>query len=161
MRVLTGAAVAVIALFAAASANATIIYQTDFEAPAFTAGGIGGQNGWLTFGAPGASTIDTGAPIDGLQSLKITGSAAPGQSGPYHADPSGISKVTLSADLLLTDTGTANRAWQFSAIGAGLAGFTGGIDIDPNGTIHAITAGFGTIGSFSRNTVHRVDILLD
>lgn len=160
MRVLIGAAVAAATLVAAASADAAIIYQTDFESPAYATGALGGQNGWSTFGTAGAITVDSGAPIGGLQSARIFGNLAAGQSGPFHSDPSAISKITMSADILLT-SGIVQRDWQFSAIGGGLSGFTGGIDIDADGTIRAITSGFTHIGVFSRDVVHRVDILLD
>lgn len=163
MRVLLSASVAAAALFAAASANATIIYQTDFEAPNFAVGGINGQGGWATFSAPGASTIETVGAIGGLQSAKVTGSLTTGQTGPFHSDASAISLITVSADILLTSTTLPAdlRSWQFSAIGAGLTGFTGGIDIDANGNIRAITQGFTSIGVFSRDMIHRVDLLLD
>lgn len=143
------------------AAQATVIFQTDFESPAYATGVLSGQNGWNVFGNSAAVTVDSAAPITGLQSAKVTGSQIGSQTGPFHSDPSAISKVTVSADILLT-SGQAERQWQFSAIGAGLAGFTGGIDIDSGtGSIFAITNGFTTIGSFSRDTVHRVELLLD
>ena len=147
-------------LAAATAAQATVIFQDDFEAPAYAVGALAGQNGWGVFGSGAAVSVQNGFAISGAQSAKITGSLAAGQTGPYHADPSAISQVTLSADILLT-SGSQERAWQFSAIGAGLVGFTGGIDVDVGGNIRAITNGFGVIGSFSRDTVHHIDILLD
>jgi len=142
-------------------AQATVIFHTDFEAPDYAVGALAGQNGWQTFGSGGAVTVDNGAPIAGLQSAKIDGALVVGQSGPFRADASAISRITVSADILLT-SGQAERSWQFSAIGAGLVGFSGGIDIDANtNAIRAISNGFATIGSFSRDTAHHVDLLLD
>src|SRR6185436_10260753 len=123
------------------AAQASVIFQTDFEAPAYTTGGLAGQNGWAVFNNPAAVTVDDVTPIDGLQSAKVTGALAPGQTGPYHSDASGASKVSVSADILLTN-GDLRRGWQFSAIGAGLIGFTGGIDIGDNGDIVAISGSF-------------------
>ncbi|WP_293906751.1 PEPxxWA-CTERM sorting domain-containing protein [Phenylobacterium sp.] len=161
MRLVAGLAATTAALLMTSAAHATIIYQTDFEAPTYSTGLLGGQNGWSTFGSGSAVMVDDGMPIDGVQSAKITGALAGGQSGPYHTNPSGIAKVTVSADILLTHS-TADRGWQFSAIGPSLLGFTGGIDVDANtNAIRAITSGFTNIGTFSRDTKHRVDILLD
>lgn len=161
MRIVSGAVAAAVVLLAGTAAQATVIFQTDFEAPTYTVGLLGGQNGWSTFGSAAATTVDGGAPIGGAQSAKIDGAGAAGQSGPFRTDASGITLVTLSADILLTSS-TADRSWQFSAIGPGLLGFTGGIDIDAGtNNIRAITNGFATIGTFSRDVVHRVDILLD
>ncbi len=142
-------------------AQATVIFQTDFEAPSYTTGALAGQNGWQVFGNGNAATVDSTTPIGGLQSAKVTGALALSQTGPFHADASAISRITVSADILLTSS-QAERGWQFSAIGAGLAGFTGGIDIDPGtDNIFAITNGFTSIGTFSRDIVHHVDLLLD
>ncbi|HEX7946829.1 MAG TPA: PEPxxWA-CTERM sorting domain-containing protein [Phenylobacterium sp.] len=161
MRLVTGAAVAAAAFLAGSAAQATVIYSSDFEAPTYTTGLLAGQDGWATFGSGAAVTVDDGFAISGAQSAKITGSAAGGQTGPYHGNHSAIDKITVSADILLTSS-MADRSWQFSAIGAGLVGFTGGIDIDAGtNNIRAITNGFGVIGVFSRDTVHTVDLLLD
>jgi hypothetical protein len=161
MRLITGAAVAAVAFLAGSAAQATVIYSSDFEAPTYTTGLLAGQDGWATFGSGAAVTVDDGFAISGAQSAKITGAGAGGQTGPYHHDHSAIDKLTVSADILLTGS-TADRSWQFSAIGAGLAGFTGGIDIDAGtNNIRAITSGFGVIGTFSRDVVHTVDLLLD
>jgi hypothetical protein len=135
-------------------AQATVIFQTDFEAPGYTTGALAGQNGWQVFGASGAVSIDGSAPIAGLQSARIDGSQVLGQSGPFHTDASAIARITVSADILLR-SGQAERSWQFAALGAGLVGFSGGIDID------STTNGFATIGNFSRDAVHHVDLLLD
>lgn len=162
MRIVSGLAVSAVVLLAATAAQATVIYQTDFEAPDYAIGALGGQNGWQTFGSGAAVTVDGAAPIGGAQSAKITGALALGQSGPFHTDPSAIPLVTLSADILLTSSGANDRSWQFAAIGPGLLGFTGGIDIDAGtGAIRAITSGFPSIGTFTRGQVHRVDILLN
>lgn len=155
------AAAATALLLGGGAAQATVIYQTDFEAPTYSTGPLGGQNGWATFGNAAASSVTSVGAIDGLQSALVDSSLTAGQTGPFRADPSAIQKITVSADIMLTSS-AADRSWQFSAIGPGLLGFTGGIDIDAGtGTIHAITSGFGAIGVFSRDVTHRVDLLLD
>ena len=57
-------------------AQATVIFQSDFEAPSYSTGALAGQNGWQVFGASSAVTVDSTAPIDGLQSAKINGALA-------------------------------------------------------------------------------------
>ena len=162
MRFVTGLAASAAVLLAASASQATVIFQTGFEAPEYVTGALAGQNGWKVFGAGAAVTVDDAAPISGGQSAKVTGSLAPSQTGPWHTDPSAIPYVTLSADILLT-SGSAQRGWQFAALGPGLIGFMGGINVSSAGGVFAITntPGVGSLGTFSRDTVHRVDILLD
>lgn len=162
MRFITAFAASAALALVAGSAQATVIFQTGFEAPEYTTGALAGQNGWNVFGTGASVTVDDAAPISGGQSAKVTGSLVAGQTGPWHANPSAIPYVTLSADILLT-SGAAQRGWQFAALGPGLIGFMGGINVSAAGGIFAITdtPGVPSLGTFSRDTVHRVDILLD
>jgi hypothetical protein len=162
MRFVTSLAATAAVLFAASAAQATVIYRTGFEAPEYTTGALAGQNGWKVFGTGAAVTVDSAAPISGGQSAKVTGSLVAGQTGPWHTDPSLIPQVTLSADILLTSA-SGQRAWQFAALGPGLIGFAGGVNFSSGGGIFAITASSSpnSLGSFSRDQVHRVDLLLD
>lgn len=162
MRFVTGLAASAAVLLAASSAEATVIYQTGFEAPEYSTGALAGQNGWHVFGTGAAVTVDSAAPISGGQSAKVTGSLVAGQTGPWHTDPSAIPQVTLSADILLTSS-SSQRAWQFAALGPGLIGFSGGVNFSSGGGIFAITASStpGAIGTYTRDTAHRIDLLLD
>jgi hypothetical protein len=162
MRFVTGLAASAAMLLAASTAQATVIFQTGFEAPEYATGALAGQNGWKVFGTGAAVSVDSAAPISGGQSAKVTGSLVAGQTGPWHTDPSAIPQITLSADFLLTSS-TAQRAWQFAALGPGLIGFSGGVNFSSGGGIFAITASSvpGAIGSYTRDTVHRIDLLLD
>ena len=150
-------------LFGASSAHATTYYATDFEATAFMPGQIGGQGGWQTFSAssqPALAQVETGVAQSGTQAISVDG-AAKGQTGPYYAmtlvSPG---KVNLSANIMLSSS-AGGAAWQFAAIGPGLIGFAGGIDITKTGAIRAISGSFPTIGAFSYNQWHRVDVVLD
>jgi uncharacterized protein (TIGR03382 family) len=162
MRFVTGLVASAAVLLAASTAQATVIYQTGFEAPEYATGALAGQNGWHVFGTGAAVTVDSAAPISGGQSAKVTGSLVTGQTGPWHTDASAIPQVTLSADILLTSS-SAQRAWQFAALGPGLIGFSGGVNFSSGGGIFAITASSvpGAIGSYTRDTAHRIDLLLD
>lgn len=162
MRKILLAATAAAMLAGAGAAQAeTVIFETGFEAPDYALGALGGQQGWNTFGSAAAITVQNAVAASGSQAARIDGSAVTGQSGPWRNDPTALANVTLSADIMLT-SGLAERSWQFSAIGAGLVGFTGGIDIDAgSNNIRAITNAFPVIGTFSRDVFHRVDILLD
>jgi hypothetical protein len=52
-------------------------------------------------------------------------------------------------------------SWQFGMLGSGLTPFFGGIDIGSNGAIIAISQGYPTLGSFSRDVWHNVDVRLN
>lgn len=160
MRHIWIAATALAAALGAGTASAAPIFETGFEAPDYALGALGGQNGWGTFGTAAAITVQDAVAASGTQAAAINGGLVLGQSGPFHNNPSGIARITLSADILLTEA-DIERAWQFSAIGPGLLGFSGGVDIDTNGTIRAITSGFTPIGSFSRGVFHNVAIDLN
>ncbi len=144
----------------AGSAEAQIVYQTGFESPEYAVGGLVGQNGWLQFGGA-TSTVQTDVVKSGLQAMKVDGSAVSGQTGPYLGTPTALTKVSLSADILLTSGTSAPRAWQFAALGDGLVGFSGGIDPQPNGDFLLITNGFPALSGFTRDVWHNVDIRLD
>ena len=151
------------ALAMAVSAHATVFYSTDFEAPAFAPGPIGGQGGWQTFSAssqPGLAQVENGVAQSGLQAVSVDG-AAGGQTGPYYTlNLSSPGKIDLSGNIRLSSA-AGGASWQFAAIGPGLVGFAGGIDITNTGAIRAISGAFPTIGSFSYDTWHHVDVLLD
>lgn len=159
MRKLLGHVIALSALAAASSASATVIYQTGFEPPLYAPGNLTGQDGWLKFGGSNVN-VQTAVVNSGVQAVVVDASMVGGQTGPYHSSPTLLSKISLSGDILLTSS-SEQRAWQFSAIGAGLVGFSGGLDINPNGDILAITNGFPTVGTFTRDVWHHVDIKLD
>jgi hypothetical protein len=141
-----------------------VLYSTGFESPTFTTGAIAGQDGWATFG-PGISTVENNFAKTGSQAVFIDGGTAT-QSGPYHADATTGPLVDLSADIAIF-TSSTQTGWQFAGTGPGLIGYLGGIDIDANSVIHAITAGFPVIGTFSRATAfdstawHHIDLLFN
>lgn len=162
MRFVTALAASAAVLLAGSAAQATVIFQTGFEAPEYATGALAGQNGWKVFGTGAAVTVDSAAPISGGQSAKITGSAVGGQTGPWHTDPSLIPQITLSADILLTSS-SSQRAWQFAALGPGLIGFSGGVNFSAAGGIFAISATSlpGAIGSYTRDAVHNIALDLN
>lgn len=163
LEMLAGIAVAA-GLLALPNAKAAVIYSTSFENPPFTPGAITGQDGWQVFG-PGIATVENGFALTGSQAAFVDGGAAT-QSGPYHADSAAGPLVDLSADVAIF-TATTEGEWQFGALGIGLNGFLGGIDIYPDNSIQALTAGFPVIGSFPRATAfdssawHNVNLLFN
>jgi hypothetical protein len=150
-------AASVLAL-SAAPVWASVIYATGFESPVFSAGGVNGQNGWSTFGNAAASTVQSAVAASGTQALAVDGSVV-GQHGPYYSTAATAGTLLISADILLTSAG-ALSSWQFAGLGAGLAPFAGGFDVEGN-TIKAITAGYPTIGTLSRGVWNHFDIYLD
>ncbi len=160
----TRAALPLLFALAVPCANAGILYSTGFESPAFTAAPTSGQDGWNVYGSGLTAISDTFAK-SGTQSVFVDGGTVD-QSGPYHGDNSVGPFVRLSADLAVF-TSTTQSEWQFAGLGPGLAGFLGGIDIFPDNSIVAITAGFPTIGVFSRATGfdatawHHVELLFN
>jgi hypothetical protein len=139
---------AVICLAVPAWADTTL-YSTGFENPPFTVAGIVGQDGWNSFG-PGFPVVENFFADTGSQAVFLDGSVAT-QSGPYHADTSSGPLIDLSADLAIF-TASTQTEWQFGALGPGLDGFLGGINILPDGSIYALTAGATQIGTFTYAT---------
>ncbi len=151
-------AAASVLAFSAAPVAASVIYATGFESPAFTTGSVNGQNGWATFGSAAASTVQTAVAASGTQALAVDGSVA-GQHGPFYSTAATAGTLLISADILLTSAG-ALSSWQFAGLGAGLAPFAGGFNVNGT-TINAITAGFPAIGTLSRDIWNHFDIYLD
>jgi len=127
----------------------TILYSTGFESPTFTTGSISGQNGWSVYG-PGISSVENSFADSGSQALFVDGGAA-SQSGPYYAISSSGPLLDVSAEIAIFSSSTETE-WQFAATGPGLVGYLGGIDIQTNGTIDAITATPTAIGTFTKAT---------
>ncbi len=127
----------------------TVLYSTSFESPAFTTGAIAGQNGWASFAAS-TQTVENSFAKTGSQAVFVSGGAT-SQSGPYYASASNGPLIDLSADIALFSSSTQTE-WQFAALGPGFGGFLGGIDIVPDNTIYAITAGLPAIGTFTKAT---------
>ena len=154
----------VVALFAAAvltiPLQAGVIYSTGFENPPFTTGNLTGQDGWQVFGA-GTPQVETTLVKSGTQAVEVQGNTG-GQTGPFHSDATSATMVDLSADIYLA-SGTSQSEWQFAGLGGpGLGPFIGGIDTNPiNNTVFLITNGFPTVGNFTRDTWHHVDLLFD
>ena len=145
----------------AAPVSATVLYATGFEGPTFTPGLIAGQDGWAEFPGPSAAAqVQNFFAKTGSQSVDVIPALATGQNGPFKVVNTLAPIVLQSADIWLSSS-TTQSGWQFAAIGAGLIGFAGGIDIDPNGDIRAITNSFPVIGSFTRDVWNHVDLTLN
>jgi hypothetical protein len=140
-------ALAMVGIAAPAWAD-TVLYSTSFENPPFTPGeAIAGQNGWSVFG-PGAEEVENFFADTGSQAVFVDGGAT-AQTGPYYTSTSTGPLVDLSADLAIFTSG-AQTDWQFGALGPGLDGFLGGINILSDDSIEALTAGNPIIGTFMR-----------
>ena len=145
----------------AAPVSAAVLYATGFEGPTFGPGLIAGQDGWDQFPAPSAAAqVQNFFAMTGSQSVDVIPGLATGQNGPFKTVNTLAPIVLQSADIWLSSS-TAQSGWQFAATGAGLIGFAGGIDIDPNGDIRAITNSFPVIGSFTRDVWNHVDLTLN
>ena len=144
--------------------HSTVLYSTSFENPPFTTGAIAGQDGWSVFG-PGISTVENSFARTGSQAVFVDG-GTPSQSGPFHGDTSSGPLIDLSADIAIFTSSTQSE-WQFAALGPGLAGFLGGIDVLPDNSIIAITSGFTPLGVFPRAAAfnltawHHIDLLFN
>ena len=145
----------------AAPVSAAVLYATGFEGPTFGTGLIAGQDGWAEFPAPSAAAqVQNSFAKTGSQSVTVIPALAAGQDGPYKTVNTLAPIVRQSADIWLSSSSTQS-SWQFAATGAGLIGFAGGIDIDPNGDIRAITNSFPVVGSFTRDVWNQVDLTLN
>jgi len=141
--------------------QAAVLYATGFENPPFVPGPIDGQAGWFVFSASGqtsAPVIETTVVKTGAQAVGVPGSVS-GQTGPVFAPNFTDPVLDLSADIYLASS-TSETSWQFATTGANDTGYAGGIDV--NGTsIAAITSGFPVVGTFTRDTWHHIDLVLD
>ena len=145
----------------AAPVSAAVLYATGFEGPTFAPGQIAGQDGWAQFPAPSAAAqVQNFFAKTGSQSVDVIPALAAGQNGPFKTVNTLAPIILQSADIWLSSS-TTQSGWQFAALGAGLIGFAGGIDIDPNGDIRAITNSFPVIGSFARDVWNHVDLTLN
>ncbi len=145
-------------------AHAGTLYSTGFEAPTFTIGPIAGQDGWNVFG-PGNPFVESFLSDTGSQAVFVDGNEA-SQTGPYHIDVTTGPIIDLSADIAIF-TSTTQTEWQFAGLDPTLTQFLGGIDILPDSSIVALTAGSPVIGAFPRATGfdstawHSIDLLFN
>jgi hypothetical protein len=142
------------------SASAQALYSTGFENPPFTTGPIAGQDGWQVFGTSGAAQIENTKAEAGSQALEEIPALDTGQTGPYHTDSTAAGMVDLSADIYIASSSNPSK-WQFGALGATLTPFLGGMDVYPDGTIHTITVGYPTVGTWTYNAWNHVDLRFD
>jgi hypothetical protein len=146
------------------AAHAGTIYNATFESPTFTTGPIAGQDGWSVFGS-GNPIVESFFVDAGSQSVFLDGDET-SQTGPYHTDVTTGPIVDLSAEIAIFTSSTQTE-WQFAGMDSSLTQFLGGIDIFPDDSIEAITAGFPVIGTFPRATAfdstawHDIDLLFN
>jgi len=150
--------------------EAGVLYATGVENPPFTLGPIDGQAGWSVFSASGqasAPVVENVFVNSGAQAVAIPNPVG-GQTGPF-LQPNFVAPVLdMSIDMYLFSSSN-ETGWQFGTTGAGGNGFAGGVDMGSASsahgggtTIYAITGNYTTvIGTFTRNTWHHVDLILD
>ncbi len=85
---------------------------------------------------------------------------ATGQEGPYLTVSTAASIIRQSADIYLFSS-TTQSEWQFAGLGPGLVQFAGGIDIYPDDSIHLITNGFTSVGTWARDQWVHVDLTMN
>ena len=96
----------------------------------------------------------------GSQAVVVLPAVTPFQDGPYKTVSTTAPIVVQSAEIYLASSSVQSE-WQFAALGAGLVGFAGGIDILPDNSIQLITSGFPTIGTWTRDGWINVSLTLD
>ena len=147
-----------------ASGYGGVIYSTGFEGAQFVVGNnINGVDGWGefnptdSFDATQSTFVKTG--LKAAWIIPVRTSTV--QTGMYHSDSTTGPLIELSADIYL-GSGTLQNEWQFAGLGGpGLAPFIGGIDVFADNSIHLITAGFASVGTFSRNVYNNVDFIFN
>jgi hypothetical protein len=153
------------------SAYGAVITATGFETtdtPSYSAGAVGGQNGWSIFNSSASfDNVETATVSTGLQAVEVGAfPTSTVQTGMYHTDTAIGNLIDLNADVYVFSSSAENE-WQFAGTGgtSTLTPFIGGFDLfptaGPSDTIEAITSGFPVIGSFSLNTWHNVDFLFN
>jgi uncharacterized repeat protein (TIGR01451 family) len=109
--------------------TAGVVYQTGFEAPAFSAGQVAGQDGWNLIGTASSAVIQAAAVASGLRAVAVTPATAnfggAGRSLSYSATNQ---RLTISIDAYLSASGTAS---YWTVITANL-NVTGGPGININ-----------------------------
>jgi hypothetical protein len=147
-------------LICSSSASAQTLYSTGFENPPFTTGSIVGQDGWQVFGQSNAVAVENSFAKSGAQAVEVTPALDSSQTGPYHVDSTAAGMVDLSADIYIASSSNQS-GWQFAGLNSTGAPFLGGIDIFSDGSIHTITAGFPTVGTWAYNAWNHVDLLFN
>lgn len=143
------------------SASAQTLYSTGFENPPFTTGSIEAQDGWQVLGGTAnAVQIENTKSESGSQAVEVIPALDTRQTGPYHMNATSASMVDLSADIYIASSSNQSE-WQFAALSSTFSPFLGGIDIFSDGSIHTITAGFPTVGTWTYNAWNRVDLRFD
>src|SRR5215469_13706534 len=131
---------------AVVSCQAVPLYFTGFENPPFTLGPINGQAGWFVFSASGQTSdpaIENTLVASGMQAVGVDGFVT-GQTGPVWAPNLTLPVLDMSADIFLTSSSSESK-WQFGTTGVGGLGFAGGIDVQTNNSIVAITGNYTTV----------------
>lgn len=79
----------------AGSASAAVVYSTGFEGPAFSTGGIDGQNGWLVDASNTSFfSVSNSQARSGTQSARLVGSTTGANSGWAWWDPLNLDPLT-------------------------------------------------------------------
>lgn len=155
-------------------ANAQVIYQTGFEAPAFVDGNLAGQDSWLSTDSPptpGLGTVQSVFSLEGARSVKVDAAAGFSsvwyyQSLGYTAQPNTVPIVQIRWSMYLSDAGiqksflwgidlydnTPFSSRRITAAGVNAAGGLQVWDLD-----HFVDTGF----QVSRNTWHEFTVNID
>lgn len=94
----------------AASASATVLYSTSFEAPTFAVGGLSGQDGWTAASNP-ATLFQVGSQAGfartGSQYAWANSALATGNGSQWNFRPSNISPISPPASIIRASVYTA------------------------------------------------------
>lgn len=145
----------------AGSASAAVVYSTGFEGPAFSTGGIDGQNGWFV-DSPNTSffTVSNAQARSGTQAARLVASTTGANSGwawwdPLNVDPlgSGSPVVQISWSQLITSPqgGTASSGGFGIDIFDDSVAFMG--RVQTSGATGQLLVEAGTLGFFNTGVV--------
>ena len=136
------------------SSHASLVYNSDFEAPAYGPGTIAGQDGWTVFsnGTPVTATVQTGTVASGLQAARLSPGSA--QAGLIHglSAAGNLAEVSYGLDLYLASSAVQSQ-WQ-----VGLYNGYGGFNVLADDAVQFAAVGFPQLaaGTFLRDVWHHV-----
>lgn len=155
MKKILPAAIGIISLAAVTTQGATLFDSLGFEAPTYTLGALGGQNGWFTDGT-GVGTVQNTFVQSGSQAVRLSGASTTWHYPDLSYTPGAGEIVSISAGIAFGSSASATKnfgyfldAYNFSIarIGRVGLGISGGLP-----AIFASTIGGGGPGTYVLQT---------
>jgi hypothetical protein len=146
----------------ATSAQASSIYQSGFESPTYTVGGLDGQDGWSAFAN---ATVQTSTVFAGTQAASIEANGLSGQYVAAHAltynsvaNPD--AQVDITGEFFISTAGSGTN-WDIAAV-LGNAGFIGQLTVVDSSFVQLgiVSANLGNV-PISRGVWNSFDMILN